>query len=97
MQDLLGACFVDVYRSQVAEGFVIPLVVVPADELFQRLFEFFRIPVEDQVEPILGSPVDPFDLTAGLWMAACRIDMVDADCLEVFIERSRDVTAAVVT
>jgi len=97
LQDLLGASLVDVCGPQVAEGFVVSLVVVPADELFQCLFEFFRIPVKHQVEPVLGGPVDPFDLAAGLRMAAGRVDVADAEGLEVFIERSRDVPAAVVT
>ena len=75
---------------------MVSFVVVPLDELFEGLLKLSRVLVEDQVEPVLGGPVDPFDLAAGLRMATGRKHMPDADRLEIFIERSGDVSATVV-
>ena len=77
-------------------SFVISLVVVPADEFLEGFLELVGILVENQVEPLLGGTVDSLDLAAGLRVTTGRVDMLDADCLQVFIERTGDISAAVV-
>ena len=75
---------------------MISLVVVPADEFLEGFLELVGILVENQVEPLLGGTVDSLDLAAGLRVTAGRIDMLDTDRLQLIIERTGDVSAAVV-
>lgn len=75
---------------------MISLVVVPANEFLKGFAELVRGLVEDQVQPLLGGTVDSLDLAAGLRVAAGRVDMLDADRLQILIERPREISAAVV-
>jgi len=75
---------------------VISLVVVPADEFLKGFLELIGVLVKNQVEPVLGGTVDSLDLAAGLRVTAGRVDMLDADRLQILIERPREISAAVV-
>ncbi len=75
---------------------MISLVVVPADEFLKGFLELIGVLVKNQVEPVLGGTVDSLDLAAGLRVTAGRVDMLDADRLQILIERPREISAAVV-
>ena len=93
LENLFAAAFINIDGSQVTEGFVVALVVVPANEFLKGMAQLCGVLVKDQVESVFGSTIDPLDFAARLRMAAGRINVFDADRLEIFIEGAGDVSA----
>ncbi len=95
-QDGLTTSEVDVGRGEIADAFVITLVIVMIDEGFDFCLQVIRKEVVFQQDAVLQGLVPSFDLALCLRMIRCASDMAHPFVFQPVSQITRDVTGTIV-
>ena len=90
VEDRFSPAEVDVVGRDVAQGFVVSLGVIPADERPDLTLQLHRRLVHIEIHPLLATAMISLDLPVGLRMVRAGQDVTDPALLQIRLEVAAD-------